>query len=112
MILAESLAVEEHAIAQPQRLVEIRVLEFSIHAFDVDAEFLDEPRCDRTVGPRTLDHQSAAVHEMRAAVQVELVALGVSAEVVVIVEDQDSRIARVSGSKKVRGGEAAEATAD
>jgi hypothetical protein len=45
------------------------------------------------------------------AVQVELVALGVAAEIVVIVEDEDAAL-RLACAIKVSGGEAADARAD
>ena len=43
---------------------------------------------------------------------VELVALGVAAEVVVVVEDQDPRLRAVQLAMEVRGCEPADATAD
>ena len=40
-----------------------------------------------------LQRFAAAVAEDQAAIEVELVALGVAAEIVVVVEDQDARLA-------------------
>ena len=55
---------------------------------------------DLAVRSRALDLQRAAVQQMHAAVDVELVALGVAAEVVVVVEDQDPRRAASLARKK------------
>ena len=62
-------------------------------------------------GPRAFDEQRAAVHQMHAAVDVELVALGVAAEVVVIVEYQHAA-ARRAGAEEMRGCQSADAGAD
>ena len=66
---------------------------------------------DFAVGPRAFDGQRAAVQQMHAAVDVELVALGVAAEVVVIVEHQHAA-ARRAGAEEVCGRESADAAAD
>ena len=85
---AERLAIEEHALMQAERFVERLVRARFVERLGVDSELAHEVGGDFAVGPRAFDGQRAAVHQMHAAVDVELVALGVAAEVVVIVEDQ------------------------
>ena len=55
-------------------------------------EVCQQTRGDRAVGPRAVDFQGAAVQQMQVAVQIEFVALGVAAEIVVVVENQDAAV--------------------
>src|SRR5579863_6560963 len=78
---------------------------------DVDAEFLEESLRDCAVRPRAVDLERAAVDQLQPPVEGELVALGVAAEVVVIVEDQDARPGAGVLAIVMRRGQAADAAA-
>lgn len=59
---AEGLLIEEHAPLQTELFVEMRVLGFFDEGRHVHAERGQQPRRMRSVGPRTVDVQGAAVH--------------------------------------------------
>ena len=64
------------------------------------------------VRERRLDAGRPAVGDPQLAAGTELVALGVAAEVVVVVEDQHARLRAGARAVEIRGGEAADAAAD
>ena len=67
-----------------------RVL-FLAQPFDVDPDFAEQP--ERHVAEaRVLEEDAAADGEIALAGVMELVALGVSAEVIVVVENEDARV--------------------
>ena len=89
-VAAERLAVEEHAARQPERRIEI-ALEGGLEPRDVDAEIAQQALGHRAVERvRRLQRLAAAVADDAAAIEREFVALGVAAEIVVVVEDQDA----------------------
>jgi hypothetical protein len=53
---------------------------------------LSTPSATALYGPRAVDQQRATVDQPHLAAEVEFVALGVAAEVVVVVEQQDARL--------------------
>lgn len=108
----ESLPIEERCRVQPLARVEAEVLCLLREALHVDAERREEPGRDRPVGPGAVDLERAAVHEMHAAAELELVALRVAAEVIVIVEQQDAAARRGPGSVEMGGGQPADARPD
>src|SRR5262245_42668677 len=86
-IAAEGLAVEEQATRQAKRRVELAV-ERGLEARDIDAELAQQipgGRPEKCV--RRLKRLAAAIADDAAAIERELVALGVAAEIVVVVED-------------------------
>ena len=88
---AEGLAIEECGGLESPLIVILQVLGAFGELRNVDAQGLQQAVGDRSIGPRTVDFQGAAVHQMEAAAQIELVALGVAAEIVVIVEQRMRR---------------------
>ena len=88
--------------------VEIEALE---QARDVDAEITQEPVRHVAVQPVFHVHGTAPGKAHRPAL-VELVALGVTAEVVVVVEDEDPRLRAVQLAMEVRRRESADPAAD
>ena len=66
----------------------------------------------RAVGERGLDRDGAAVGEKETTSGTKFVSLGVSAEVVVIVENQDARFRASVLAMEIRGGEPADASAN
>ena len=89
-VAAERLAVEEHATREPQRRIEA-ALEGRLEPRDVDPKIAQQALGHRAVQRLwRLQRLAAAVADDTAAIEREFVALGVAAEIVVIVEDQDS----------------------
>ena len=78
----------------------------------VDADVLEEHPAFERVGVRRLDRLRAAMADHRPVAVAELVPLGVAAEIVVIVEDQDLRVGPDRLPEEIRGGEAAHPAAD
>ena len=58
---------------------------------------------DGAVRSRAVDFERAAVDQLQFLAQVKFVTLGVAAEIVVIVQDQDARIRAVTRAKEMRG---------
>ena len=83
-------------------------LEVLAQARNVDAEVAQKAERLRAV-LRVLDVHGPAPGEAHRPALVELVALGVAAEIVVVVEDQDPRLRSVVPAVKVRGREPADA---
>ena len=90
----EGLGVEEHGVVQTALLVEIAVFDAFRERGDIDAQGAKQACRHRTVGSRAVDFQRAAIEQVQPAVQMEFVALGMTAKVVVIVQDSESGGAR------------------
>ncbi len=86
----ESFPVEEHAVMQPERLIELRMLDFAAQLRHIDTQLRQQRLRNRRVRARAVDLQRAAIHQVQPAAELKLVALGMAAEVIVIVEDQNS----------------------
>src|SRR5690606_20653144 len=82
-----------------------------VEALHVDADFRQQSFGDAGVPGRRIDGFSAAVADARRAADGELIALGVAAEVVMVIENQDPRL-RLFLPEEVRGRQTADATAD
>src|SRR6202034_3319258 len=87
---AESFLVEEEASSQAERGIKITVRALWGERNWVDPERLQQPSRHIAVRPRTVNRESAAVHKGHTAPELELVALGVAAEIVVIVENENA----------------------
>ena len=87
---AEVLAIEVNPAAQVQIRVEGGVKRL-LQPIDIDAELAQQPHRHRAeVGARRLQRFAAAVAEQHAVVGAEFVALGVAAEVVMVVDQQNA----------------------
>ncbi len=111
LVGAERLAVEEHAARQAERCVEIRLGALFGQHHRIDAKGFQKAIGDGAVRPRAVDRQGPAVHQLQPAAGREFIALGVTADIVVVVEDQNAR-GLVSGAVEVRRREPADAAAD
>ena len=102
--------IEENARLQTQRTVEIfaDVLVIRRH---INTELFDQSLRDCAIRPRAFNGIRAAESQNRAAAGAEFVALGVSAEVIVVLKNQDARLVARSLAEIVRRGEAADASA-
>ena len=78
---------------------------------NIDAQIADHSLGYRTIGSRALDRKRASKAQHESLVYLKLIALRVSAEVIVVLEDEDAR--RLAGSlmEEARGREAADAAA-
>ena len=108
-ILAEMLLVEEHR--RPELRERAAVGELAV-ALDLDAELFDQSLRRITVRIRCRDTLGAAVADEGAALVRELVALRVTAEVVVVVEHEDSLVRAERAAPEVRGRESGNTAAD
>src|SRR5262249_30723197 len=106
---AERFLVEETRRAKigVQRLVE-RLVELLY----IDAEVVKHALGNVTVVAGAFDGLRSAVAKDEPAIHSKFIALGVSAEVVVIVENQNARIAAYLLTIKVRGRESADTAAN
>ena len=96
-VRAEGLPVEEHRGPQPGLAVELAPLALRRQGCRLHAQLRQQSARDRAVGARAVDLQRAAVHQQGTAapdprIHLELVALGVAAEVVVVLQHQDARV--------------------
>src|SRR5262249_24889196 len=103
------LLVEEHS--GPERAERTAVLKLRI-ALHLNRQLLDQALRRVAVRKRRRDALRAAIADERPPLIAELVPLGVSAEVVVVVEDQDLLVRSERAAPEVRCGEARNAGAD
>ena len=78
---AEGLLVEEDAGGHAKRRIKLGV-PYSRVGRHINAKIVNDAFSDGAVGTRALDGVGAAVADQLAAVDVELIALGVAAEIV------------------------------
>src|SRR5207253_2543063 len=103
---------EEYAAREAERGIE-RAVERGLERGEVDAEVVQQPLGDGAVERvGRLERLAAAVTDDRNAVDRELVALGVAAEIVVVVEDEDARVVPGRAAVEPGRGEPADAAAD
>src|SRR5262249_5306129 len=111
-VAAKSLAGEEQAARKTKRSIEV-VVERGVKAHEVDAELAHEILGRRAVqGLWRLHRCAAAVADDPAAAEREFVAFGMTAEIVMIVEDEDTGLGPDRVSVEPRRGEPADAAAD
>src|SRR5215813_753503 len=102
-VAAEALAREKDAARELKRRIE-HTLERGLEAVDVDAELFDQVFGERAVERFWGLHRlAAAVAKDEPRAEPELVALGVAAEIVVVVEDENAG-ARTEGAPVEPGG--------
>ncbi len=77
----------------------------------INAKRFQKTICYLAIRPWAVDIHCAAVHQRQAAAQCELIALGMAAEIVVIIENENARRC-VHGAVEVCSGEPADATAN
>src|SRR5262245_12991877 len=108
-VFAEVLLVEEGRCAKTlQRTASV---EFAV-ALDFDAELFDQPLGGVAVRKRRRDALCATVADERTSVVVELVTLGVTAEVVVVIENENLLIVPERTPPEVRRRQAGNPGAD
>ena len=91
-IAPERLARKEYAAREPERRIE-PALKRRLEARDIDAQLLQQPLGHAAVQPLGRLHRlAAAIADDQALIDAEFVALGMPAEIVVIVEDEDARL--------------------
>src|SRR5262249_2156766 len=103
-ILAPGLTVEEDAPRKAKLLVEAAVDELTV-AGHGDAQLADEGLRHEAVGKRGLDALRPPVADDEPALVADLVRLGMAAEVVVVVEDEDAPVASHGLTEEVGRGE-------
>ncbi len=87
---AEDFLLEENAVIQLPARVEL-LIERGVEALDVDAEILEQSPGDTVpIVSRTIDRLGTAVADEQLTGDHELVALGVTAEIVVGVQDENA----------------------
>src|SRR5215471_17168942 len=107
-ILTERLCIEKHRWREYGQ--ELLVEALGRQRRRVDAQRCEEPAGLRAVRCRRRDRVRTAVAEQEPSADAELIACGVPAEVVVVVEEQDARIVASLLAEEVRGGESTDAT--
>src|SRR5262249_55851018 len=111
-VTAERFTREKQAARKPERRIEPTV-ERGLETRYIDAEIAQQGLGDiAPVRAGRVDRLAAAVADDAAAVECELVALGVAAEIVVVVEDQDAGRGPGGAAIEEGGREPADAAAD
>ena len=78
---------------------------------DIDAECAQKSSGNRAVGSRAIDVKCSAIYERKRVAEAKLIALGVAAEVIVIVENEHATSLRCLGAIKMRRGKPTDAAA-
>src|SRR5580704_10003188 len=92
LVGAKRFLVEKDAAVEPERWIEIGVRAFLRQRHGIDAQRFQQAVGHGAVRPWAVDQQGAAVDQLDAPIERKLVALGVTAEIVVVVEDQDAGV--------------------
>ena len=93
LVRAESLTVEEHGPLETQIPVGVRDgTDALVVTLPVDPDLLEQPAGDISVLRGRFHVEGSAVHQVGPPVEVELVAFGMPAEIVVVVEKQDAGV--------------------
>ncbi len=108
---AEGLLIEEDSLPEPPGGVGRSVVELK-ELVGVDAQIGQNALGDIAPVFPSFDRLRPAVADQGSASELELVALGVAAEVVMIVEHQNARVRARGLPKEIRGSEPADAAAD
>src|SRR5215467_13738267 len=87
-LFTERLFIEEHCRLECGK--ELLVEALCRQGWRVDTQCRQEPTCRRAVRRRRRDRVRAAVAEQQPSAGAELIARSVSAEVIVVVEEQDA----------------------
>ena len=88
---SERLAIKENLLLQSERAVK-HVIVMRCVGRDIDAQILNHASGDWTIGSRALDRVCAAIAEQKCSVDIELVALGMAAEIIVVFENEHARL--------------------
>ena len=111
LVGAKRFLVEENARLQTQGTVKIFV-DIVVIRRHINPEFFDQSPGDGAIGRRALNGIGAAESQNRAAARAKFVALGVPAEIIVVLENQDARFVARGLAEIVRRGQSAEPSAD
>jgi hypothetical protein len=107
---AESFTIKIQASRQPIPSIEVDV-EGGTQALRLNTKVMEKAFCDIAVAVRSLEKFASSVSKESAARSQQLIAFGVASEVVVVVEDQDSRV-RMFFSIEISGREPTGAATD
>ena len=108
---SEGFFVEESGFSEFHRVEQLLVVVL-VEALHVDSEFFQQADGFFAVVAGSFDGLGATVAEQQAVAGLEFVALGVSTEIVVVVEEQDASIGSGELAVKKGGGQATDASAD
>ncbi len=89
LVDAPSLLVEKNLGAQAKRTIKILVYILRVRGH-VNAQLLDHALGNGAIGSGALDREGASKTQAERAVHAEFVALGMSAEIIVIIENKDT----------------------
>jgi hypothetical protein len=109
-IFAERFPVKERAGLQLHGRIQLLIVGL-VELPGIDAEIFLHSFGHVAIARRALDRLSAAIAQQKSATCAKLVALGVPAKVIVVVEDQDARAVPRRLAIEVRGGKSADASA-
>ena len=105
-----AFGIEEDGRAELSVVAVVEVVSLQ-EAVDIDSQ-LREQSVDALAEHRVLEIEDAAPYQPHRPTLVELVALGVTAEIVVVLQNEDAGVAAEALAVEVGGGEAADTAAD
>src|ERR1700692_1452081 len=111
LVSAESFLIEKNARLEIERAIKIFIYVLWIGRH-IDAQLFDQALGNRAVRRWALDGIRTAESEYHAIARTEFIALGVSAKIVVIVEDQNPRVVARGLLEKMRRRETTDASTD
>ena len=88
---AECFLIKKNAGNEPCRAVDLSS-DVLRKAGNIDSELLNQPLGDRTVRRWALDRERSTIAEQLAVADRKLVALRMSSEIIVVLDNQDSRV--------------------
>ena len=105
----ERFLVEEGRTLQTHAFIEVLV-EILVEAIDVDPQFLQQAECFLAVVVGRFQRLSSSIADQQPLTGLELIALRMPAEIIVIVENQNLRAGSSELAEEVRGGKATDSS--
>ena len=106
-IATEGFTIEKYSRSQAERGILLAIYKTG-KGSNIDSEFFDKTSSHRAVWSRAFNGKSSAKPDQHIAGLMKFVALGVSAEVVVIIQDQNAGVCLALLAIKVGSGESAD----
>src|SRR5579863_6232003 len=102
LVRAKSFLVEKQTPAKTERSIKSPIQALIGQRNGIDAECFQKTISHGAVRPWAVDVYGAAIDQRQAAAKLKLVSLGVTAEIIMIVENEDAGV-RMSGAVKIGG---------
>ena len=111
LVRAERFLIEKTRVGELPFLAML-LIEIDIEFADVDADICQQALCFRPPLRNPLDSLGASVTDQFPAIDFKFISLGMTSEIIMIIEDQDPSLVSHACAVKVRGGQSTDPGSD